>query len=64
MEWNPQYTEEFNALMKKWDEEIHEELNKKAPTRGLAAGGKGKTDIINDKYKNMLAELKKKYGMA
>ena len=50
--------------MKKWDDEIHDELNKKAPTRGLAAGSKGKTDLINDKYKEMLAELKNKYGMA
>ena len=49
--------------MKKWDKEIHEELAKKAPTRGIAAGSKGKTDIINNKYKALLAELKQKYGM-
>lgn len=64
MACNPEYTKEFDALMKKWDDEIHDELNKKAPTRGLAAGSKGKTDLINDKYKEMLAELKNKYGMA
>ena len=64
MAWNPEYTKEFDALMKKWDDEIHDELNKKAPTRGLASGSKGKTDLINDKYKEMLAELKNKYGMA
>ena len=63
MAWNPEYTEEFNALMKKWDNEIHEELAKRAPTRGIAAGSKGKTDIINNKYKALLAELKQKYGM-
>lgn len=63
MAWNPEYTKEFNELMKKWDDEIHYELEKKAPTRGIAAGGKGKTDIINDKYKKLLVELKKKYGM-
>ncbi len=64
MAWNPEYTKEFNALMKKWDDEIQEELKKKAPTRGIAAGSKGKTDIINERYRNLLAELKQKYGMA
>ncbi len=64
MAWNPEYTNEFNALMKKWDDEIHDELKKKAPTRGIASGGRGKTDLINEKYKNLLAELKQKYGMA
>lgn len=64
MAWNPEYTTEFNALMKKWDDEIQEELKKKAPTRGLAAGSRGKTDLINEKYKTLLAELKEKYGMA
>lgn len=46
-----------------WDKEIHDELEKSAPTRGVAAGGKGKTDIVNEKYKAMLAELKAKYGI-
>lgn len=64
MAWNPEYTNEFNALMKKWDDEIQTELKKKAPTRGLAAGSRGKTDLINQKYKELLAELKQKYGMA
>ena len=64
MAWNPEYTTEFNALMKKWDDEIQEELKKKAPTRGIAAGSKGKTDIINERYRTLLAELKQKYGMA
>ena len=64
MAWNPEYTEELNELMKKWDDEIHDELKKTAPTRGLAAGSKGKTDLINEKYKALLADLKKKYGMA
>ena len=64
MAWNPEYTNEFNALMKKWDDEIQEELKKKAPTRGIAAGSKGKTDIINERYRTLLAELKQKYGMA
>ena len=64
MAWNPEYTKEFNALMKKWDDEIQEELKKKAPTRGIAAGSKGKTDIINERYRTLLAELKQKYGMA
>lgn len=64
MAWNPEYTKEFNALMKKWDDEIQEELKKKAPTRGIAAGSKGKTDIINERYRKLLAELKQKYGMA
>lgn len=64
MAWNPEYTNEFNALMKKWDEEIQNELKKKAPTRGIAAGSRGKTDLINQKYKVLLAELKQKYGMA
>lgn len=64
MAWNPEYTKEFNALMKKWDDEIQEELKKKAPTRGIAAGSKGKTDIINERYITLLAELKQKYGMA
>ncbi|MEA4966548.1 MAG: hypothetical protein VB119_09570 [Candidatus Metalachnospira sp.] len=63
MAWNPKYTEELNALMKDWDDEIQDELNKKAPTRGLAAGSKGKTDLINDKYRSILAELKEKYGL-
>lgn len=63
MAWNPKYTEEFNALMRDWDNEIQDELKKKAPTRGLAAGSKGKTDLINDKYRTLLAELKLKYGM-
>ena len=63
MAWNPEYTEEFNSLMEKWDNEIHAELEKSAPTRGLAAGSKGKTDIINEKYKALLTELKQKYGM-
>ena len=54
MAWNPEYTEEFNSLMEKWDNEIHAELEKSAPTRGLAAGSKGKTDIINEKYKAYL----------
>ena len=64
MAWNPEYTAEFNTLMKKWDDEIHDELKKKAPTRGVASGGRGKTDLINEKYKILLAELKQKYGMA
>ena len=64
MAWNPEYTKEFNALMKKWDDEIQEGLKKKAPTRGIAAGSKGKTDIINERYRTLLAELKQKYGMA
>ena len=64
MAWNPEYTKEFNALMKKWDDEIQEELKKKAPTRGIAAGSKGKTYIINERYRTLLAELKQKYGMA
>lgn len=64
MAWNPEYTTEFNALMKEWDDEIQNELKKKAPTRGLAAGSRGKTDLINQKYKTLLAELKQKYGMA
>ena len=64
MAWNPEYTKEFNALMKKWDDEIQEELKKKAPTRGIAAGSKAKTDIINERYRTLLAELKQKYGMA
>lgn len=63
MAWNPEYTEELNALMKDWDNEIQNELKKKAPTRGLAAGSKGKTDLINDKYRKLLSELKLKYGM-
>lgn len=63
MAWNPQYSEELNALMKKWDDEIHDELDKKAPTRGMAAGGKGKTDLINDRYRILLSELKVKYGI-
>jgi len=49
--------------MKKWDDEIHDELNKVAPTRGMAAGGKGKTDLINEKYRVLLSELKVKYGI-
>ena len=64
MAWNHEYTKEFNALMKKWDDEIQEELKKKAPTRGIAAGIKEKTDIINERYRTLLAELKQKYGMA
>ena len=63
MAWNPEYTKEFNALMDQWDEEIQNELKKTAPTRGRAAGGRGKTDLINQKYKELLVELKKKYGM-
>ena len=63
MAWNPEYTKEFNALMDQWDEEIQNELKKTAPTRGRAAGGRGKTDLINQKYKEFLVELKKKYGM-
>ena len=55
--------EKLNALMKAWDDEIQDELKKKAPTRGLAAGSKGKTDMINDRYREMLAELKKEYGV-
>ena len=64
MAWNPEYTKEFNKKKKKWDDEIQEELKKKAPTRGIAAGSKGKTDIINERYRTLLAELKQKYGMA
>ena len=64
MAWNPEYTKEFNALMKKWDDEIQEEHKKKAPTRGIAAEKKKKTDIINERYRTLLAELKQKYGMA
>lgn len=63
MAWNPEYMEKLNALMKAWDDEIQGELKKKAPTRGLAAGSKGKTDMINDRYREMLAELKKEYGV-
>ena len=63
MAWNPEYMEKLNALMKTWDDEIQDELKKKAPTRGLAAGSKGKTDMINDRYREMLAELKKEYGV-
>ena len=32
--WNPEL-EEFNSLMEKWDNEIHAELEKSAPTRGV-----------------------------
>ena len=64
MAWNPEYTKEFNALMKQWDDDIHDVLKKTAPTRGLAAGAKSETELINIKYKELLVELKKKYGMA
>ena len=43
MAWNPEYTKEFNALMKQWDDDIHNVLKKTAPTRGLAAGSKSET---------------------
>jgi len=64
MAWNPEYSAELKALMKEWDDEIQDELKKSAPTRGRAAGGKGKTDLINDKYRILLSELKVKYGIS
>lgn len=64
MGWCAEYQVEFDELMKKWQEEIKETLKKDAPQWNSTLGvGKSETVLINDRYKEMLSELKTKYNM-
>ncbi|MEA4972287.1 MAG: hypothetical protein VB119_03825 [Candidatus Metalachnospira sp.] len=64
MGWCAEYQVEFDELMKKWQDEIKETLKKDAPQWNSTLGvGKSETVLINDRYKEMLSELKTKYNM-
>ncbi|MPM52505.1 hypothetical protein SDC9_99265 [bioreactor metagenome] len=64
MGWCAEYQVEFDELMKKWQDEIKETLKKDAPQWNSTLGvGKSETVLINDRYKEMLNELKTKYNM-
>ena len=50
--------------MKKWQGEIKETLKKDAPKWNSVLGvGKSETVLINDRYKEALDELKRRYGV-
>ena len=64
MGWCKEYQEELDALMTEWQAEIKNTLKKDAPKWNSTLGvGKSETVLINDRYKEKLAELKNKYGM-
>ena len=64
MGWCKEYQEELDELMKNWQQEIKDSLKKDAPKWNSVLGvGKSETVLINDKYKERLAEIKKRYGM-
>ena len=64
MGWCKEYQEELDALMTEWQSEIKNTLKKDAPKWNSTLGvGKSETVLINDRYKEKLAELKNKYGM-
>ena len=64
MGWCPEYQAEFDELMKKWQDEIKETLKKDAPKWNSTLGvGKSETVLINDRYKDLLSELKVRYDI-
>lgn len=64
MGWCKEYQGELDALMTEWQAEIKNTLKKDAPKWNSTLGvGKSETVLINDRYKEKLAELKIKYGM-
>lgn len=64
MGWCAEYQAEFDELMKKWQDEIKDTLQKDAPQWNSTLGvGKSETALINDRYKEILNELKAKYDM-
>ncbi|MDD5944684.1 MAG: hypothetical protein PUD43_03045 [Clostridia bacterium] len=64
MGWCKEYQGELDALMTEWQAEIKNTLKKDAPKWNSTLGvGKSETVLINDRYKEKLAELKNKYGM-
>lgn len=64
MGWCKEYQEEFDELMKKWQQEMKESLKNDAPAWNSVLGvGKSKTVIINDKYKELLLDLKERYDI-
>ena len=72
MAWNPEYTKEFNALMKKWDDEIaikqYDYSNVELQAKYEAVSEMLKNTDVNNltpiEAITKLAELKQKYGMA
>lgn len=64
MGWCKEYQDELDELMKSWQKEIKDTLKKDAPKWNSAMGvGKSETVLINDRYKEKLAELKERYGI-
>ncbi len=64
MGWCKEYQEELDELMKNWQQEIKDSLKKDAPKWNSVLGvGKSETVLINDKYKDKLAEIKERYGI-
>ena len=64
MGWCKEYQGELDALMTEWQAEIKNTLKMDAPKWNSTLGvGKSETVLINDRYKEKLAELKNKYGM-
>ena len=64
MGWCKEYQDELDELMKKWQGEIKETLKKDAPKWNSVLGvGKSEAVLINDRYKEALDELKRRYGV-
>ncbi len=64
MGWCTEYQKELDELMTEWQAEIKNALKKDAPKWNSTLGvGKSETVLINDRYKEKLDELKKKYDM-
>lgn len=63
MAWNPEYTEEFNSLMEKWDRKYMRNQKNRLLQEVWLPEVKAKQIFINEKYKALLTELKQKYGM-
>jgi len=64
MGWCVEYKAELDDLMNKWQDEIKNTLKKDAPQWNSTLGvGKSETALINDRYKELLNDLKFKYNM-
>ncbi len=64
MAWCAEYQKELDSLMDEWQSEIKNTLKKGAPGFNSTLGvGKSETVLINDRYKERLDKLKKKYNI-
>ena len=64
MAWSIEYKKELDELMANWQAEIKASLLPKAPGWNSVMGvGKSPTVLINDKYKELLDQLKERHGV-